>query len=175
MLVNSKRGWLDPSLFIYLFIFWSSEVGVFLLYYHSIAPCTFKVDTSASTICHLWDVYFNWLVYRQAFINFLLRFRLSFYSISICWLCSQSISRRQLTGGMNILSYCLHFHFERQCPCSRGQVTVPKLFSGYPFPHSILRLIFCATVAKYTFYLWYNPLSPFQSSSFFLTSQAGIF
>ena len=44
---------LDVSLFIYLFICWSSRVCVFLLCYHSIAPCTSKGDISASAICHL--------------------------------------------------------------------------------------------------------------------------
>ena len=47
-----RREWLDVSLFIYLFICWISRVGVFLLCYHSIAPCTSKGDISVSAICH---------------------------------------------------------------------------------------------------------------------------
>ena len=32
--------------------------------------------------------------------------------------------------GMSLLSYCIHFHFgRRECPCSRGRPTIPKLLS----------------------------------------------
>ena len=54
------RGWLGVSLFIYLFICWGSEVGVFLLCCHSIAPCTSQGDISASAICHLWRFIFSY-------------------------------------------------------------------------------------------------------------------
>ena len=46
---------LGVSLFIYLFFCWSSGVGVFLICYHSIAPCTSEGEISASAICHLWS------------------------------------------------------------------------------------------------------------------------
>ena len=59
------RGRLDISLFIYLFICWSSKVGVYLLCYHSIAPCTSKGDISASAICHLWRfILIDWCIGR---------------------------------------------------------------------------------------------------------------
>ena len=52
--VSPMRGRLDVSLFTYLFIRWSSKVGVLLLCYHSISPCTFKGGIGATAICHLW-------------------------------------------------------------------------------------------------------------------------
>ena len=56
-----KGGWL----YLYSFICWSSRVGVFLLCYHSIAPCTSKGDISASAICHLWRfVLIHWYIGR---------------------------------------------------------------------------------------------------------------
>ena len=59
-------------IFIYLLICWSSRVRVFLLCYHSIAPCTFKGNISASAICHLWrfilsDLYIGSLSYSSHF------------------------------------------------------------------------------------------------------------
>ena len=48
-----KRGWLLVSLFINLFIGWSSRMAALLLCYHSIAPCTSKDGISAIAICHL--------------------------------------------------------------------------------------------------------------------------
>ena len=56
MLVQFVRGRLDVSLFIYLFICWSSRVAFFLLCYYSIAPCTSKGDISTSAFSHLWRV-----------------------------------------------------------------------------------------------------------------------
>ena len=44
---------LGVSLFVYLFICWSSRKTDLLLSYHSIAPYTFKGGVSASAICDL--------------------------------------------------------------------------------------------------------------------------
>ena len=48
---------LGVSLFIYLFIYWSSRLGVFLLCYHSIAPCTSKGDINATAILVLFVIF----------------------------------------------------------------------------------------------------------------------
>ena len=49
---------------------------------------------------------------------------LIFFAVS----CLQSMTRRSLTVGIIILSYCLHFHFSRsECPCSRRRPDLPKL------------------------------------------------
>ena len=54
-----EQGWLGVSLFIYLFVCWSSRMTDLLLCYHSIAPCTSKDCISASAICHLWRFVFH--------------------------------------------------------------------------------------------------------------------
>ena len=57
--MNLIGGWLVVSLFIYLFICWSSRMTALLLCYHSIAPCTSKGGISASAICRLWRFVFS--------------------------------------------------------------------------------------------------------------------
>ena len=49
---------------IYLFIFcWNCRMTALILCYHSLALCIFKVDTSASAICHLyWFIFFHWYI-----------------------------------------------------------------------------------------------------------------
>ena len=46
----SSRGWLVVSLFIHLFICWSSRTIALLMCYHSIIPCTSEGGISASGI-----------------------------------------------------------------------------------------------------------------------------
>ena len=52
-------GWLVVSLFIYLFICWSSRMTALLLCCHSVAPCSSKGGISASAICQLWRFVFR--------------------------------------------------------------------------------------------------------------------
>ena len=52
--VHLLREWLIVSLFIYLFIGWSSRMTALLLY-HSIVPCTSKDGISARAIAP-WEV-----------------------------------------------------------------------------------------------------------------------
>ena len=56
MFIHLFLGRLAVSLFIYLFICWSSRMTALLLCY-SIAPCTFKGGISA--ISHLWRFVFS--------------------------------------------------------------------------------------------------------------------
>ena len=66
-ILSLQWGWLAESLFIYLFICWSSGVEVFLLCYHSIAPCTSKSNISASAICHPWGfLLIDWYICRPS-------------------------------------------------------------------------------------------------------------
>ena len=68
--MRNKRRRLDVSLFIYLFICWSSRVGVFLLCYQSIVPCTSKGDSSACAICHLWRfILIDWYIGRPSYAS----------------------------------------------------------------------------------------------------------
>ena len=52
--LTEVSGVIGGSLFIYLFIDWSSRVGGIFLCYHSTTLGTFKDEISASAICHLW-------------------------------------------------------------------------------------------------------------------------
>ena len=106
------RGWVYHFL-IYLFICWTNRMANLFLCYHSTALCTSKSNISASAICYLWR--FINLLYRQAFICFSCYFGgLScslHFSTPFAATCSQPTTRRQLTGGASILSYCFLYSF----------------------------------------------------------------
>ena len=140
------RWQLGVYLFNYLFIYWSSRVGVFLLCYLSISPYTCRDDINAIAICHLWrfilsdryisrpseasSCHFDGLSY-SSHSNLLRPVHSQWFGGS-------------LTEGMSLLSYCLHFHFNlRKCPCSRRRPTVPKFLSII-----IIIIIMCIIIFK---------------------------
>ena len=120
-----EGGWM--YLFIYLFFGWSSRVRksswfATTLFHH--APL--KV-TSVLVVFVIFGGLFQLISIQVGFHKLRLAISVVFSIalISIAASCSQSMTRRQLTVGMSLRSYCLPFHFgRRERPCSRRRPTI---------------------------------------------------
>ena len=92
-----------PFIHLFVYICWSYRMVALMLRYNYMAPSTCKADISASAICHLQR--FSLLVYRQAYIGFLLLLRCLSCNSSLYFAASwvQSMTRRQLTVRTSVL------------------------------------------------------------------------
>ena len=144
--VYCARGQLGVPLLIYLFICWSSRVGVFLIRYYYIVPCTSNGGISASSICHLWGfISIDRHIGRHKLHKLPLVISEVFH-VALIFVCcgmftvndSEVIDcSHELTLLLSSISFC-----RRECPCSRRRPTVPKLNNSNIFHLSRCILIY---------------------------------